>query len=279
MLDIERLRVATRRHVGRTIRYTPETTSTNDEAWRLADGDRTDRLAAVDATTGVASHLDGCVVLAEHQTHGRGRLGRRWTAPRGSSLLCSVLLVDGDGTLEACAPALVGALAACEAVERAIAVVAEIKWPNDVLIRGRKVAGVLVERRVRRDGVGISVVGIGINCLQQRAHFPEELRARATSLDLESTTPVDRTHVACLLLDALDHWVAAARRGGEVEIRDAYLSRGRLMGRRLEVRQTGRVFTGTVIGLDPSMALLIQLESGGTRLFSAAEASVVLTDG
>lgn len=172
--------------VGRRVAVWNRVTSTNDLA---------DRASGSLANEGLA-------ILAEGQTAGRGSRGRTWTAPEGSSILMSVLLfppapLDDPAWLTA-----LGALAVAESVERATSLDARIKWPNDVRVDGRKVAGILVERRRG------TVLGIGLNVNLAPDDFPEELRPIATSLRALSGRPFDRSMLARRLLRRLDHWYA-----------------------------------------------------------------------
>ena len=248
--------------VGRQIIYRPTLTSTNDEAWQLFE-------------SAPAAEVDGAVVLADHQTAGRGRLGRGWHAPRRASLLLSLLLVDEAGDLEGGALALLSAVAVCDAVTFTLDLPPRIKWPNDVLVDGRKLAGILIESRLHANGVRGYVIGVGINCLQQAGHFPPELGNRATSLELRSTRPVDRTEVAFRLLTEFERRLKERQAEGDDALRQAWLERAEPPGYRVALRQRGKDFTGVVLDVDPSAGLVVQVDGGGVRLFGAAETTVL----
>jgi BirA family transcriptional regulator, biotin operon repressor / biotin---[acetyl-CoA-carboxylase] ligase len=159
-----------------------ETSSTNDRARELAAGG--------------AAH--GTLVTAGAQSAGRGRQGRAWTAPPGRALLCSLVLRDPPRLL---------ALAAAVAVAEVVGTHARVKWPNDVLIDGRKVAGILIEGRPQERW---AVLGIGINVALRNDDFPPELRDRAATLGLE---PDALEPTLALLLRALERWTAAPPEG------------------------------------------------------------------
>ncbi|MBN1511639.1 MAG: biotin--[acetyl-CoA-carboxylase] ligase, partial [Phycisphaerae bacterium] len=125
-------------------------TSTNDVAWEH-----------VGRGSG-----DGLAVFAEHQAAGRGRLGRVWHSPRGAGVLCSVVLDDAAGVLKGGVVGLICGVAACDAVRAATHVPVELSWPNDLMVRDRKLGGILVESPPGAGGGRVLVVGIGINCLQ-----------------------------------------------------------------------------------------------------------------
>ena len=213
ILDIHRIEadLCTRR-IGRRIEWVASTSSTNDEAWA--------RINAVDA--------DGLVVLAEHQTAGRGQHGHTWESPRGASLLCSIALVAQANELPGSKLSLLASLAACAAVTRCTGVKPTIKWPNDLMVSGRKLGGILVEARTRRDGVQVYVIGIGINCLQQRGHLSGHLGTTATSLELESHLAIDRSGLVIDLLSELDGWLADPSRWSSVDLYDFGHSQGGL---------------------------------------------------
>jgi BirA family biotin operon repressor/biotin-[acetyl-CoA-carboxylase] ligase len=174
------------RRIGTCVLALDETDSTNTELLRRAAG-----------------LPDGSVVVAEYQTRGRGRRGRHWLAPRGASILLSVMLKEAAGSPVARRATILGALAACEAIEQATVCKPAVRWPNDVTIAGRKISGVLVET-TPCDGGQAVIIGIGINCLQQAGHFPPALTGRATSLEIESPLPIDRAAVTRALLARLD---------------------------------------------------------------------------
>src|SRR5262249_35096161 len=148
------------RRIGRRIAVWNRVGSTNDLAAHAAG----------------SSANDGLVILAEEQSAGRGRRGRSWSAPRGSSILMSVLVFPPGKLADPGWLTVLGAVATAEVVEEGVGRPVRIKWPNDVRIEGRKVAGVLAER-----GQG-SVLGIGLNVNTAAESFPPELRASATSL-------------------------------------------------------------------------------------------------
>ena len=203
----------------------------------------------IDSTNARARELAGAgaphgtVVTAAEQSAGRGRQGRAWTAASGRSLLCSVLVRDP--------PALVP-LAAGIAVAEVVGPDARIKWPNDVLVEGRKIAGILVESRPQERW---AVVGIGLNVALRASDFPAELRSRAGTLGLEPEA-IEPTLDA--LLGHLEHWIRAPedRLLGAVRERDA------LRGR--EVRWAGGHGVGA--GIDSAGRLVVRTDAGTVAL-------------
>ena len=238
------------KRVGRRIVTLAECTSTNDLA--LAELDRT---------------RDGDVFLAEYQTAGRGRLGNRWEAPRAGSILLSVRLVEQYSTARWARLSLAAGIAVHDAVRRAAGVLATLKWPNDVLVGAKKLAGILIEAKPHQGDTHLAAVGIGINCLQHRGHFPPELRDRATSLDLESDQPVDRREVVRCLIAALDRWLDPQALAEPQRLKDEWCRRSRLIGSRLRLRESNKIYSGIVVDLDPDAGILVALDEGAQRLF------------
>jgi BirA family transcriptional regulator, biotin operon repressor / biotin---[acetyl-CoA-carboxylase] ligase len=192
----------------------------------------------------------GTLVTADAQTEGRGRQGRAWTAEPGDALLMSLLVRDVTPLLP-----LAAAVAVCEAVAP---LDAAIKWPNDVWIDRRKVAGILLEGRPQE---GWAVIGIGLNV--RTREFPEELRASATSLALAGS---ERTvaEVREVLLPALERWLVAAA----PEVLDAWRARDALRGER--VRWSG-ASEGTAAGITDGGALLVETPGGERVELDAGE--------
>ncbi len=193
----------------------------------------------------------GTLVTAAEQSAGRGRQGRTWTAPAGRALLCSVLVRDPPALLPLAAGVAV-AEAVAEVVAEVVGSEARLKWPNDVLVGGRKVAGILVEGRPQE---GWAVVGIGLNVAVRHADFPAELRETAGTLGLEADA-IEPTLSA--LLSRLERWVAA----DAGELVDAVRARDALLGR--PVRWAGG--RGVGAGIDAGGRLLVETDAGTVAL-------------
>lgn len=194
----------------------------------------------------------GAAFVAEEQSAGRGRQGLGWSAPAGSALLLSVLLRPAPPAGDQARTALGAGLAACRAVEKGCALHPDLKWPNDLLLGGRKVGGVLVEARG-----GVAVLGIGLNVLQEPGDFPEVLRDRATSLAAQTGDRPDRRWLLGLLLVELGRILDG---GGEDwgAVRLEVARRLAWRGRRVKVGD----LCGTVTGLDGSGRLTLLGDSG-----------------
>ena len=176
-----------------------------------------------------AAHPEGAVALAEEQTAGRGRLGRSWDAPAGTSILVSTLLRPPPGR-NAAELTLVGGVAAAVAVEQATGLAAQVKWPNDVMLDRRKVAGGLAELKDHA-----VVLGIGINVNQERGQLPPDSRTPAASLRTVTGRTFDRAAILADLLLQLEHRYDAWREGGLDAVYEDLGARDFLRGRRVTV--------------------------------------------
>lgn len=218
--------------------------------------DSTQRLLA-------AGQPEGAVAACEEQLAGRGRLGRTWEAPARSSILCSVLLRPSPRRAAA-QLSLVGGLAVADTVERASGRTASIKWPNDVLLGGGKVAGVLAE--ARPDGV---VLGLGVNVNQTRAELPPRPVLAAASLRAVDGIERDRAPILADLLAFLEQRYDDWATGGLAALHADLASRDALRGRR--VRAGGH--SGVALGIDLDGRLEVAT-AGGTITVTSGEVSV-----
>jgi BirA family biotin operon repressor/biotin-[acetyl-CoA-carboxylase] ligase len=173
---------------------------------------------------------------------------------------------------------LLTAVATCDAIKACTDVTPTIQWPNDLMVSGRKVGGILIESRSRPDGRQTFVIGIGINCLQHRGHLAAVPDDRATSLDLECSQAVDRTALAVALLGELDRWLDRPREWLDAHLRAQWLARAEPMGQRVRLQNGGRVLTGSMVDLDPGASLVVRLDDGSLRAFDAATTSIVEQD-
>ena len=228
---------------------------------------------------------EGMVVIADLQTAGRGRRGRRWTAPPGTSLMMSVLLRPPPGVLPPSRAALVTtavALAAVDACERVSGVRPSLKWPNDLVIAGagagnRKLAGILAESLSIEGALSALVVGMGLNTGWPAV--PDELDGIATSLNLESGAPVDRTLLARLVLEGLEqrYGVLCSDRHGDgaasllAEARRNSATLGRRVRISFDETSNGGALEGIASDLDAEGRLLVADDAGLTHTVSVGD--------
>jgi BirA family biotin operon repressor/biotin-[acetyl-CoA-carboxylase] ligase len=245
------------RRIGRRISVLSEADSTN--------------LYALDVLAAEAGdEADGRVVFAEHQTAGRGRLGNTWLSPRGASLLFTVLLCEDETRVSPTRLVMAAAVAVVEGISEATHVEPVIRWPNDVYVGNKKLAGILVELRTVADCVHAIAVGVGVNCLQQVSHFPAEIRDRATSLELETAQPVDRVAVARAILRHMDRTFADHGGAGDDRLAADWQAHSADLGTRVRLAHGGETFVGMVTDVHPQTGLLLQLDTGVRRAFDPA---------
>jgi BirA family biotin operon repressor/biotin-[acetyl-CoA-carboxylase] ligase len=209
----------------------------------------------------------GEVVVAETQTAGRGRRGRVWSSPPRRNVYLSVVLRPELPPGRAPELTLVASVAVCDALRQA-GVNAGIKWPNDLLASGRKIAGILTELAAEPDRVQWVVVGVGVNVNARREDFPEELRDEATSVLIERGQPAPRALFAAACLTLLEDWFDRHAEDGFAPVRDAWRERNVTLGREVLVRTDGREISGVAEDLDDAGALLVRTASGVERVLA-----------
>ena len=238
---------------GRVLIARAETLSTNDDAWEALSG----------------GLPDSVTVVADAQVRGRGRAGRVWTHAPGQGLALSVALHLGCDVRQAGVVPLVAGLALAEAASRLGASV-RLKWPNDVLADGRKLAGVLCELRQPAAGGEAVVIGVGVNVRQEAGDFPAELRGTASSLAMLGidAAPED---VAAEFLNALEPRWTQLQEGDRAALLGAWSERAAFWGEPVTVNAPDGVIIGVAQRLDDDGALVLRLESGIERRVVAGD--------
>jgi BirA family biotin operon repressor/biotin-[acetyl-CoA-carboxylase] ligase len=234
------------RVIGREIRVFHETTSTNDIIERLArDGVK-----------------EGVVVFAESQTEGRGRLGRRWLSPVGKGLWFSVLLRPGLSPQQVTQLTVACGTALRRAIHEQTGLRVAIKWPNDILVGRRKLAGILTEMRGEPERVKYVIIGIGVDVNVDLDDFDETLRSQVTSIKHELRRPVSRAELAVCMLRELDHEYSRVVRGEFASVAEEWMSHCSTIGEKVRITIGNRVIHGRAESLDDSGALLVRTEHG-----------------
>lgn len=241
---------------GGNLLFYPETGSTNIEAKKAAE----------------EGAPEGTLVVTDRQNTGRGRRGRDWISPEGCNLYFTLLLRPDCRPEQACMITLVMALAAAEAVTE-LGIEAGIKWPNDIVVHGKKVCGILTEMSAEPDYIHYVVVGCGINVNQK--DFPEEIRATATSLALEKGERITRS---ALLVSVVDHFEKAYgtfRKTWDLTVLIPAYHRFLLnKDARVRVLDPKGEFCGTARGINETGELLVEKEDGEQERVYAGEVSV-----
>jgi BirA family biotin operon repressor/biotin-[acetyl-CoA-carboxylase] ligase len=201
--------------------------------------------------------------MADAQSGGKGRMGRVWSSPPGINLYCSVVLRPGVKPYQAPQLTFLSAVAVARAIELTTALKPEIKWPNDVLISGRKVAGLLNEMSSETDGINFVILGIGVNLNMTAAQFPADLRTPATSLLLERGRPVSRAQFAATMLNELDRLYNDFLFYGFGPVRDEWQRRCNANGHEVSVSDGGaETMQGMFCGIDDDGAMLVRTPNG-----------------
>jgi BirA family transcriptional regulator, biotin operon repressor / biotin---[acetyl-CoA-carboxylase] ligase len=229
-----------------------------------------------DSTNSVALRLDaqtgphGTVVIAEEQTAGRGRLGRNWYSEKSSGIYTSIILRPPLSPAAAPILTLLAGVAVHHAVSSATGLQADIRWPNDVLVNGRKVCGILTEMKAEVDRLHMVVLGIGINV--NHRSMPEELRDIATSLAIESGRHFARLQVLAELLRGVERYYHMLLKEGHAAIvREWSRASSYAEGKQVHVKAGGNGYSGVTAGLDASGALKICRDDGRQELLVAGE--------
>ncbi len=239
-------RLGKTRVVGRDIQVFEQTTSTNDVIEKLArDGVK-----------------EGVVVFAESQTRGRGRLGRKWISPTRKGLWFSVLLRPSVSPQETTQLTVASATALRRAIKTVTGLSAEIKWPNDLLLGGKKVAGILTEMSAEVDRVRHIILGIGVDVNQDANEFPAELRGIATSLKIEAGEAISRAGLATEMLRELDADYTRIGAGKFPQLADEWEAGCATIGKNVSVQMGARLIRGRAEALDDDGALLVRTEHG-----------------
>jgi BirA family biotin operon repressor/biotin-[acetyl-CoA-carboxylase] ligase len=222
---------------------------------------------------GRAGAREGTVVLAECQRAGRGRHGKRWFSPGGVNLYASVLLRPAISPRQAPAFSFIASLALADAV-RALGLPAAIKWPNDLLVERKKVAGVLAEVVTLGDRLEYVILGVGVNLNVEPRALVEalgEAGRAATSLRSLLGREVDRNAFAATFFECLERWLWVHREQGAAAVLQAWRDRDILTGRRVEVRQDGATFDGRALGVEEDGQLVVEDSAGRARRVVAGE--------
>lgn len=207
---------------------------------------------------GMENALEGTVVCAETQTKGKGRMGRSWVSPKGKGIYMSIILRPHLSPRDVAPLTLLSAVAVCEAVNKITGVKAQIKWPNDLLINSKKVAGILTELSAEMDRVRFVVVGIGINVNTPINALP----AHATSLKQETKRHINRVELLQEILRQAEKWYESLRLHGFGPAIERWKELSSTLGRRVKLVDANGSVEGEAIGLDELGGLIIRDDKG-----------------
>ena len=243
--------------VARELYFYSETDSTNSRAMELAR----------------AGAVEGTAVIADSQTGGKGRLGRKWFSPKGTNLYTSIILRPPVAPREAPSMTLLFAVAVSEAIEAFTnaLLVPTVKWPNDVLLGERKVAGVLTEMAAEMDRVEYVVCGVGVNLNMDTLKSETETGVRAASLKEAASSEIERARFTRELYYTLEKWYKIYLKDGIAPVTTAWRSYFAAEGKQIRVDAINRVVEGVCAGIDESGSLLVRASSGEIERITSGE--------
>jgi BirA family biotin operon repressor/biotin-[acetyl-CoA-carboxylase] ligase len=227
---------------------------------------------SVDSTNACAKTLadagieEGAVVLTDFQTAGRGRNGRSWNSEAGQNLLFSVVLRPEFPRDQATFLTFYSAISIVRALEPELKTPLECKWPNDVLLNGKKFCGILLENSFQQDKLAYSVIGIGLNVNQKE--FGEDLRDRATSLFFEQKKEFDRKRLFQKILLEMDKLYASVRAGDFHAVMEDWSKHCTMFGKTVKVIKSDETLSGTAVGLSPEGGLVVETSTGTSTVYA-----------
>ena len=243
-------------------------------------GGRITHFYSIDSTMNAAARLatakapEGALVVAEEQTAGRGRFGRVWYSERGAGLYFTLLLRPPIQPAAAPVLTLLAGVALAETVQEIAQLAADVRWPNDIIVNGKKCAGILVEMTAEPLRVSHVLIGVGINANHRR--IPTDLAAEATSLALEAGRSFSRLEILILALKRLEHYYNRFLADGPAEVLarfDAISSYAR--GKRVQVTEGASIVSGITDGLTPEGILLVRRDDGSTEKILAGQVRAI----
>ncbi len=241
--------------VGRKIISYKEINSTNDAAYHLA----------------TSEEAEGTVVIAEYQTKGRGRLGRKWISPKSKGAYFSVILRPDILPTELSVITLFSSLAVAKTIRETVGLSAFIKWPNDILIKGQKTCGVLTELNGEMDKINFVIAGIGININTSKELLPEG----ATSLSEEKGAGIPRLEFVRALFRSLDKYYRMFKKGRIESILKEYKKLSSVLDRRVQIDYHNSLVSGVATDVDREGALILRLDSGFNERVLAGDVKIL----
>jgi BirA family transcriptional regulator, biotin operon repressor / biotin---[acetyl-CoA-carboxylase] ligase len=245
--------------MGKKVHYFNSIDSTNSTAYRLA----------------LNGAEEGEVVIGESQEKGRGRLGRQWVSPPFLNLYLSVVLRPKIPPHQASLITFMAAVAGAETIEKHSGLTPSIKWPNDLLLRGKKVAGLLNEIHSETDRIHFIILGMGVNLNMDAKEFPKEIRTKATSLKAEKGRPVSRKAFTAFLLEELERWYEMFLKEGGAPVLRAWRERAQIRGKEVRVSSFDEVRIGRAIDVDSDGALILETQDGERQRIVAGDVEYI----
>lgn len=244
------------RYMGREYKYFHSIDSTNNEARKAA----------------ISGGSEGLVIAAETQTSGRGRLGRSWVTPEYTSIAFSLILKPDMKPCDSAGLALVMGTAVCRALRKAAHLDAGVKWPNDIIVSGKKVCGILTEMDAYGDHINYIVAGVGINVNVDK--FPDDLKDKASSIKLEAGRSIPRYVVLASVLMEFEVLYGCFKSKGFGSIVDEFKSMSVTLGKDVSVSSASERFEGRAVDITADGLLVVRLNDGSERKVISGDVSV-----
>src|SRR6056297_2071928 len=242
--------------IGRNILYFDTIDSTNKKAKDISD-----------------SSSEGTVVISEEQTAGRGRLGRNWSSPKGASLLISILIKPEIDPSKVSNITLVGAVALVKTLEN-FDIKGQIKWPNDIIINDKKIAGILTELSAEINQVNYVVMGIGVNLYTNKEELPEDIRHKAGSIFSETGKKINRKELTGKFLNYFEKYYNFFLGNNYKEIVKISKEKSILIGKEVRIISREDTYEAKVLDVTDQGHLLIEKKDGGIEEIYSGEVSV-----
>lgn len=247
------------KRIGREILFFSEIDSTNSKAREEA----------------LRGAKEGTIIIADAQTRGRGRLGRPWESPPGMNLYASMILRPAIPLADAAAMPLLTGIAVAKGLGRSTGAAAGIKWPNDILVGGKKIAGILAEAEAAGERVRFIIMGVGVNVNVGADEMPSSLKETATSLRIVTGRELSRARVAAAVFEEMEEVYALfEEKGFAGRLRNEWNRLSVVNGKWATLSTLKESWAGKVLGIDEDGALLFQDEQGRTRRFIAGDVSL-----
>ncbi len=249
----------------------------------LAHGETTKiiRFKEVGSTNDIAvslaekGHPHGTIVIAESQSKGKGRLGRRWHSPPGSNIFMSIILRPELPPYDVTIMTFLSAVSCARAIRKETGVDVRIKWPNDLMASGRKMGGILLESKSERGRIIFFVVGIGINVNMKEEDFPQDLKAIATSVFIESGKICEKGPIIEGITDEMFFWLDVLKKGDRAAIFKNWKALSDTLGQDVNVLTPNGLIIGRAVTVDEKGRLILKTKKGELKIISAGDVMVL----
>lgn len=245
--------------IGREIMFFDTLNSTNTSAMEFAE----------------KGCPEGTVIIADSQTSGKGRLGRKWLSPPGKNLYMSIILRPAFSPRDAAVVTLMSAVACASSIKRLSAIPISIKWPNDIIVSNKKLGGILTEIKADMDKIFYAVVGIGININLTVEEMPADIKGIATSIKNETGSAISRTQAALEILKELDKWYCLLLMSGKKPIIQEWRLLSSTIGCAVKVTVGDKIFAGVAEDIDEEGMLLVKQPDNSMKKISSGDVTIL----